>query len=863
MSRRSVNPRDPDASSPRQSRSRLVLGLVVLVGVIGVSVLVLDRLSFVGRPGLGIGWLAVLTVSFIVAEACAVHLDLGENAHTFTLAEIPIVVGLFCFAPWQLLVARVVGGLAIMGWRFRRAPTTKIVFNAALFATEVGLYLLIFHLISAIGAGEVWPWLGVLLAGQVMNLVGATAVSAAIALSNGEPDPLGRVVMLGAVSSTATLSLGLLSIEIADRDAAALWMVAVVAVVLVAAYRQFGLLQRRYTSLRQVQEFTRVLAGSPELSTTISVALDQATTVLQAQRAELCLVGLTGSWNNIRIVHDLSGQRTEYVEGLGEEDALVKHLRERPRPFFVTSAQGHDTEVQLLRASRQAKDLVASPLVSSGNLVGTFAVFDHLGDVSTFTEDDLRVFETVANHVIISLEKARLIDELRVEVAEKRHQALHDPLTGLGNRAMFGQNASSALRANLAAGRQAAVLVMDLNRFKDINDTLGHQTGDILLRQLAERMRDMLPPGASAARLGGDEFVFVLPSISDSSDATRVADGLLSSLSEPFSIGGLELGVGAAIGIAIAPQHGEEPGLLLQHADIAMYASKEANNGKSVTFSSELANPTKWRLSLRAELKTALERGQLEVHYQPVAEISTGNVVGAEALLRWNHPEHGWIPPEDVVLLAEHLGLIRPLTMWVLETAIAQCSKWRADGLDVQVAVNLAAQSLIDETLARDTSRLLDAAGLEASHLVLEITETQVIRDPQQAFRVLTQLDELGLTLAVDDFGTGFSSLSYLTRLPVGEIKIDKSFVLQMLSDHTSHKVVQSVIDLGASLGKAIVAEGVEDLRTWDALASLGCGFAQGYYLSRPLAPRALEDWLSRRARRIPEQSLATVAQIR
>ena len=823
--------------------------MILALALLGIGMLAGDHFLFRGLGTVRFGGVVLLAAGFVFAELCVVHVELGENAHTFSLAEIPMVIGLLFVAPGQLLAARLIGGLVVVFWPFRRAPL-KLAFNTALFLTEVGGALLIFHAVSSLGGGMGWKWVGVVLAEQCMSVLGAAAVGLAIGLTGGEPDPLSRVVLLGAVSTSATVSLGLLAADIARLDPAALWMVGVVVAVLFVTYRQFGALQRRYQSLRQVHEFTRVLAVSPELSSTIRVALEQAMHVLQAGRAELCLFSLPGAWTNIRIAHDGTDLQTEHIENLEQDDPLVKYLRQHPQPLLISGRQAQ-TEGEALCASRSAENLVACPLLSGGHVVGTFAVLDHLGDIRTFGEDDVRVFETLANHVTISLEKARLVDELRIEVAEKEHQALHDSLTGLGNRLKFTEAATAALRANRPEGRQLAVLVMDLNRFKDINDTLGHHAGDILLRLLAERVRVLLPPGASAARLGGDEFVFLLPSLPTPDTATETAGRILNALGSPFSVGGLELAVGAAIGIAFAPDHGEEPGILLQHADMAMYASKEGGEGRPVTFSPELAGTDRFRLSLGGELRTAFEDRRLELHYQPVAEFGSGVVVGAEALLRWEHPQHGWIAPEDIISLAEHLGLVRPLTMWILETAVAQCQEWRDHGHDMHIAVNLAAQSLVDTNLSEDISRLLIEAGLDPSHVILEITETQVIRDPVQTAKVLNQLDQLGLSLAVDDFGTGYSSLAYLTRLPITEIKIDKSFVQQMLTDTTSYKVVRSVIDLGASLGKSIVAEGVEDLLTWDALGSLGCDLAQGYYLSRPLAPRVLDDWLPLRARPI------------
>jgi diguanylate cyclase (GGDEF)-like protein len=841
---------DHRTERPRLGPETRIRLLIVALALLGTTFAWADHalLTRTATPAGGLGAMVLLAVCFGIAERCVVHLELGENAHSFTLVEIPMVVGLFTVGSGNLVIARVVGGLAVLTWQFRRSPT-KLGFNAALFLTEASTYLFVFHAVSNGHLSGPWAWCAAVSAGQVMNVIGATAVWLAIASTGGEPDPFRRVITLGAASSAAAVSLGLLGVLLAQDEPGALWMVGIVGAVLFAAYRQFGRLQAQYASLRQVHEFTKILATSPELSTTVRDALHQARTVLQASHAEMCLVGGSGQWTDIRVSYDGTDFRTDHLDGLGNQDPLLEHLRATGTALVIGRAAPRAADLDSIRSTRRVRDLMACPLQSMDELIGTFAVFDHLGDVSTFDDDDLRVFETLANHVAISLQRARLVDELRVEVVEKEYQALHDALTGLGNRAMFEQAVEVALRSSRTTGTCTAVLVMDLNRFKDINDTLGHHTGDQMLRELAERITEVLPVGATATRLGGDEFGIVLPSIASGEAATRFGDLLLGALKAPFAIGGLHLGIGGAIGISLAPEHGTTSGTLLQHADIAMYAAKENAEGLPVTYSPDLASATQWRLSLAGALRAALAEHELEVHYQPLADFATGEVVGAEALLRWEHPEHGWIPPEDVVALAEHLGLIRQLTLWVLETALVQCRAWRDAGFDLQVSVNLTAQSMVDSNFVDQVSYLLASTGNQPANLCLEITETQVIRDAEQTLAVLTRLRSAGIALAVDDFGTGFSSLSYLTHLPISAVKIDKTFVQKMLSDDTAHKVVQAIIDLGRNLDKKIVAEGVEDLVTWDALADLGCDIGQGYYLSRPLPSHALAAWLPRRAR--------------
>jgi diguanylate cyclase (GGDEF)-like protein len=387
-------------------------------------------------------------------------------------------------------------------------------------------------------------------------------------------------------------------------------------------------------------------------------------------------------------------------------------------------------------------------------------------------------------------------------------------------------------------------MLMDLNRFKDVNDTLGHHHGDLLLQQVARRIGTVLPEPGMIARLGGDEFVVLLPQIRNQEQAEQIAIGIQAALQQPFVVDRMQLAVTAAIGIAVAPAHGTEVSTLLQHADIAMYNAKENGDGGVEVYDPDQNRHSTRRLTLAAELQTAIADGDLEVHYQPKAVLETGALVGVEALVRWQHPTHGPIPPDEFVPLAEGTGQMRAMTTLVLDRVLQQVSAWRDAGVELAVSVNLSVRSLIDLDFAGQLDALCRARGVDPSALVLEITETQMMADPTRTIRMLEQLASLGIEISVDDFGTGYSSLSYLQRLPVHEIKVDKSFVLGMTADDANTKIVRSIVDLGHNLGLRVVAEGVEDRITWDALAALGCDIAQGYYLSRPLPGPQLTSWL-------------------
>jgi len=416
----------------------------------------------------------------------------------------------------------------------------------------------------------------------------------------------------------------------------------------------------------------------------------------------------------------------------------------------------------------------------------------------------------------------------------KEHQSLHDALTGLPNRVLFRDRVQQAVRAAERRAAGSAVMIMDLDHFKEVNDTLGHHHGDVLLQAVAERLKVTLRDTDTVARLGGDEFGVLLPEVEGEDDALAVAEILQSALREPFVVDGLTLEMGASIGIACYPEHGDHVEVLIQRADIAMYSAKEAGRGYAL-YEPQQDHYSPRRLSLAGELRSALENGELELHYQPKADVVTGRIIGVEALVRWIHPRHGLLGPEEFVPIAEQTGLIVPLTHWVLDAAMRQCRVWQEQGYELSVAVNLSARSFLDTQLAVNIPLLLAHHQIEPTLLELEVTESTIMLDPVRACTTLERLSEIGLTLSIDDFGTGYSSLANLKRLPVDMIKIDKSFVLEMATEHSDAAIVRSTIELAHNLGLQVIAEGVEDRQIWDELARLGCDYAQGFYLSRPL----------------------------
>jgi diguanylate cyclase (GGDEF)-like protein len=421
-----------------------------------------------------------------------------------------------------------------------------------------------------------------------------------------------------------------------------------------------------------------------------------------------------------------------------------------------------------------------------------------------------------------------------------RQQALHDALTGLPNRTLLRHRAEAALDG--AAPGSVALMLIDLDRFKEINDTLGHAHGDVVLQAVADRLRGAVRATDTVARLGGDEFAVLLPGVEGPAAAEELAARALAALVGGVEADGISLDVEASIGIAMAGDDGTDVESLLRNADIAMYSAKDRSLGICL-YGSELDDSDPERLGLLGDLRRAMDAGELVLHWQPKVSLPDGEVRGVEALLRWHHPQRGLIPPGVFIPAAERTPVIRPLTRYVLDAAVAQCARWRAAGRDLDVAVNVSARNLLDDRFVDDVLEVLARWDVPASSLELEVTESAIMADPARARLVLGRLAEVGVTLSIDDFGAGYTSLSHLKDLPVHQLKIDRSFVAQMTSDRSDALIVRAVVELARNLGLTTVAEGVEDHATLARLGDLGCDVAQGYLVSRPLPADLFEEW--------------------
>jgi diguanylate cyclase (GGDEF)-like protein/PAS domain S-box-containing protein len=516
----------------------------------------------------------------------------------------------------------------------------------------------------------------------------------------------------------------------------------------------------------------------------------------------------------------------ERMAGYGAEDIIGQH--------FSCLYAAEDRQQDL--PARQLQTAMADGRVEAegwrvrkdGSQFWAYVVITALHDES----GGLRGFAKVTRDIT---DRKRAEDQIR-------QLAYYDPLTKLPNRILFQEYLHQAIEAGQQDHTSIALLLINLDRFREINTTLGYHNGDFLLQQMGRRLQGVvLPDAAMLGRLNVDEFAVLLRSGAEG--AARCARILLEALEPPFMIEGLPLNVTASIGITLFPVHGTDAPTLMRRADVAMDAARKSGSGYAI-YTVGQDHYTPQRLALLGEVRQALEQEQLCLYFQPKVHLATGRVSGVEALVRWHHPQRGLIPPAEFIPLAEQTGVIRLLTLWVIEAALVQCQAWQEAGLDLVVSVNLSVPNLYDAHFADQIGRLLDRVGVSSGRLILEITESFIMADPVRARETFTHLWAMGVHLSIDDFGTGYSSLGYLKRLPVHEIKIDKTFVLGLMRDRHDAAIVRATVDLGHNLGLTVVAEGVEDLQTWHGLVALGCDEVQGYFISPPQPADDLTRWL-------------------
>jgi diguanylate cyclase (GGDEF)-like protein/PAS domain S-box-containing protein len=537
---------------------------------------------------------------------------------------------------------------------------------------------------------------------------------------------------------------------------------------------------------------------------------------------------------------------------LSRYELLLRHssdimLLTRPDGGILEANVAATTAYEYAREEMLAlniRDLQANKGAESRPADGVLTIAMHRRRCGTIFPVEISTETATVGDELVVLCVIRDITERRAAEAELERQAFHDPLTGLATRALFMDRLNHALAGTVRRRENAAVLFLDLDHFKRVNDTLGHDAGDTLLVAVAHRIVASLRGEDTAARFGGDEFTILLENLADGEEATRVADRLLRRIAEPFPISGQDVYVTASVGIAFSHGQCRAPEDLLKAADTAMYQVKESGRSNYTVFRAEMNVHAAERQELETELRRAIERNEFHLHYQPVIHMGTGRITGVEALVRWQHPRHGLMAPNEFIPLQERIGLAEPLTMWALETTWRCCDGWRHAGHELYASINLCSPQLLDQKFPSKVEAALRRIGAGTGWLKMEVTEAAIMADPGTALKVLRGLDSLGIQLSLDDFGTGYSSLSSLKDLPVHEFKIDRSLIaeLRMGGDGT---LVRAAIDLAHTLGREVVAEGVEDAPTWRSLCGMSCDLAQGYYMGAPMPADDLGRWLS------------------
>ena len=838
-----ANPESVAAPSSRLSRLRLVTiyAYAATLALATAALLVRGPLHDAGPVRVLVPQPAMFAVLCVVwAAVLWAPVSLHHRGQTVLLAleDVPLLLGLVFLSPSLLVLASIVAA-AFVFFVLRKQPLHKVCFNVAAGGLGVAVSEVVYReILGSHSAVSLWGWAAAVAGLSVNAVTTYLMVVIMMRLLGHTPERRTRPqLMLNAMLTTASVCLAIVVFDAAWMNTWATVPVFLVAALLIAAYRGYNRLSLRFASLQRLYDFSRALGTANLEPTSMSLeVLSEVCTVMRARRAQLVLAEPAGIPRRI----SLDDHGASEVEPISlDTSSIVTRAIESGVASLHTSTTPQRRSSYDPIAGRYVHAIVA-PLINENTAIGAIVALDRDEELDGFDDDDLRLFEALVAHASANLERARLVEELRFEVDSKSHQATHDMLTGLPNRMLFLSRATSAL--NGSGG--VAIVLLDLDRFKDVNDTLGHTIGDRLLCEISERLLRAVGEQATVARLGGDEFALVLADVTEAERAVAIVNELNAELSRPIEMDGLTLAVTASAGIALAPEHGDDVALLLQRADIAMYLAKE-RRGTVEVYSVEHDQSMRRWLMLGGLLTHALQTGtELSVMYQPIADVRSRNIVQVEALARWNHPDHGAIPPEEFIGIAEQMGMISQISDFVLSEACAQLASWRQAGIDIGLAINVSGREFSDGSLVDRVARHLQAHNIPPNVLTLEVTETEIMADLTQATLVLDQLAGLGIRIGIDDYGTGYSSLAYLHRLPVQELKIDRSFVTNLPNEKSNRIIVRSSIAMAHSLGLSVVAEGAEDAVTCAMLADAGCDQIQGYYLSKPKGPVEFQEWL-------------------
>ncbi|HXF97864.1 MAG TPA: EAL domain-containing protein [Gaiellaceae bacterium] len=782
------------------------------------------------RPPAGdaVPWWALLVV-FFLAEALPAQIHFRREAYSVSLGEIGLVLGLYPASPGGLLAAQLLGTAVALAVARRQRPQA-LALNLVMLAFASCVALLFFHGTLKLGAAfGPAGWLGAALGAGAYAGVTLALVGAATWLASGRSvaSELPTLAVIAGGACAASASLAVAAVELARHDPRVLWVLAVPVASAALALSAHAAHRRRHWHLEFLSRSMRAMQGA-EFRSSVRELLEAARTMLSAEVAEILVFSGAPEEGGLRSV--VSPTEDVLMEPVELDEARLRALHEvSAHPAAVLLPRGrprHPLDGYLAREGLE--DAIVTALRGVDRLFGMVLVGNRLGEAATFTHDDRRLFETFASHAGALLENDRVKSQLR-------HQAFHDSLTGFANRVLFTERVHKALALSVAGERRPAVLFVDLDDFKTINDSLGHSAGDQLLIAVAERVRASLRPDDLVARLGGDEFAVLLER-ADRKDAETVAARLVEALRAPVTLEGREMRIHASIGIARA-EPGNVADDLLRNADVAMYSAKTNGKGGYAWYDPEMHVRAQRRQELASTLEGSLERDEIEAHYQPIVALESGRVVGLEALARWRHPARGLVLPDSFIPLAEEAGFMPPIGRTVLRLACEQLAVWRSRHRfheELMVSVNLSQSQLRNPNLTQDVEEILAETGIPPDRLVFELTESSAMQDPEAAIETLGRLRRLGVRLALDDFGTGYSSLSHLRDFPIDMLKIAKPFVDRLDRDRT---FVDAILRLAATLELEVVAEGIETREQAELLRGLGCTLGQGYYYAPPMEP--------------------------
>jgi diguanylate cyclase (GGDEF)-like protein len=780
----------------------------------------------------------VIALGVILAEVCVVHLEFRRSAHSFSLADIPIVFGLI-FSTGNGLVLGVLAGSAVV-YAARRLPLIKLAFNLAQLWLVLCVAVAIVRAISPEGGLDPQTWIGIYVATFASGALTIACIASAIGISEGglRSGMLVQMFAMDAIVTVTNTSLAIGAAVAISADPRVAPVLAVPPLIVFATYRAYVSERQRHEKLEFLYEANRTLSQSPEVAEALEGLLSRSLEAFSAEVAEVLLFQADGS--PLRTTLGPGEQRTLMQPADADVARALSSLVDDDRPTVSLTPPFETPFLRRHFEERGIRHAMVAILRGEDRPIGTLMLANRFGLVRSFTGDDLRLLEALANNASVALQYDRLeqaVTKLRALQDQLHHQAYHDPLTDLPNRTLFLDSVREALSRE---GQHVAVLFVDVDDFKTVNDSLGHATGDRLLVAIGERLRHGLRPGDVVARLGGDEFAVLLPGPRDQlAAAQRIARRLIRAFDNPVRAGEHLISVHVSVGIATSSQAEGDADRIIRDADVAMYQAKSNGKGRFEIFEPSVADAILRRHGLKEELANAVAREQILVEYQPIVALETGRIAAAEALVRWEHPARGVIPPSEFVPLAEETGLIVGIGQHVLRQACRQVQAWSMvdpGGEPLRMHVNLSVVELLDPDLVDRIIRTLEQTRVSPRQLVMEVTETQLLDDPAATAERFRELRGHGIRIALDDFGTGYSSLSYLHSLPLDILKVAKPFVDGLVAGGRESGFVAMILELARTLGLEVIAEGIETQEQVAALRALHTQYGQGYLLGRPSA---------------------------